>query len=190
MSPELEQLYRSIIDSLQAGGRGLVNLNSSQQKEIVDLWQELSRQDFEDTETFKKLLCLLDHTSRPLVPMAELFAQDLIKIKDNPTLVLALGSALRQVIEASGALGRPLPGEFLISLKTLLQTRNDPEVFEWILRNLEELGPKSIIVKDEVLKRRPGLSRFWSRRQRHCFGLIQLLTHRWSRLAPSRPPSS
>jgi hypothetical protein len=182
MSDRVRELSEQIIDRLKKGERGLVRLSATDEQLVLTHWDELSGENFLDQQRLRELLCVLDHTERAVHGMDRLLIRDLVKIEQNDLLVLTLGVALKQVIDAAVVNGGPVSGEYVLALKELLLKNPTPEVFEWILRNLEELGPRSILVKEEVRRLRPGFSRLWNTHQRHCVELIDHLEARWSRL--------
>ena len=61
-----------------------------------------------------------------------------------------------------------------------LLKHQDPEVVEWTLRTIESLGHQSIMLKEDVLKARPGITALFNKHKKNSQDLVDFLIKRWS----------
>jgi hypothetical protein len=178
---EIDQKYEEVIKRLQKGERALTLYSNELEQQLVQGWSIALEN--KDDHQLKKILCLVDRSERYLNNLAPLYIKTFLTCKSEENLIFALGSVSRQLIQAQARLGERPPGELILSLGHLLDQNPKGELLEWVLRVLEEMGTQSIMVKEKVLKLRPGLSRYFDQHSKHAYELITLLEQRWSHLS-------
>lgn len=178
---EIELKYTEVIQRLQKGERALSVYTPEFEQRLVTEWSKALES--QDDQQLKKILCLVDRSERYLNHLTPLYIETFQTCQNDENLIYALGSVSRQVIQAHGRLGNRPPGELILSLGKLLEKKPRGELLEWILRVLEELGAQSIMLKEQVLKLRPGLSRYFDQHSKNAYELITLLEQRWSNLS-------
>ena len=68
-----------------------------------------------------------------------------------------------------------------MALKPLLIAKA-PQVNEWALRAVADLGPQSILLKDAILELRPGAMRVFSGQQKTIHQLIGHIQDSWPKV--------
>lgn len=173
----ITELYQTIISDLKKDKRALVSIRASQTQELLSSWEKGL-----GPGQLNQLLCILDHMTTGSILFAPLIEQELEKESDHDTLIYLLGASQKHIIEAAAKTGSPPRGSFMTILKELLSSpaSKDPEVFEWLLRTIEQTGMKSIFFKAEILKRRPRVGHIFNQHKRSCKEIIELLERRWA----------
>ena len=180
----IEEVFLLILDKLKKDGRALVVLAPELKKQIHESWPKaLAQKNYAD---LKKILCLLDHSEELLPEFSELLILTLNQIQDAETLVLTLGTCSRQILTLSERRGERPPELFNQALEKLLDTPISAEVFEWILRLLEQYGVSSIRFRERVLAHKPGFKKWFNHHHRMSSDLLELLERRWSPFVPPK----
>lgn len=174
---DLEQTYKNIISDLQQGKRGLIKLEDSLIQALIDRWEKgLTREKLHQT------LCILDHSTNYSLDFTEYLVSELKNEPDSESLIFLLGAAQKHIITAAAMDGFPPNSDFMMTLKELLNSKatDNPEVLEWFLRTIEQTGMKSILFKEAVLKKKPGLGAMFNQHKKACKEIIELLERRWA----------
>lgn len=176
----LDELYQGIISSLKQEKRPHVTLTEEQEKKLVQTWVAALKDPI-DEENLSKVLCILEHSRKPLNLFNELFIKTLSSAKiPNEIKALALGTSIKHVIGHSQIKGIPIPYNFMECLKLLIHPKQDPELLEWLLRTTESMGKQSIKLKKEIIQSRPSiLSSTLSPHKKACRQIIDLLEKNW-----------
>tara|TARA_Y100001958_G_C21231237_1_gene556992 strand:- start:2077 stop:2670 length:594 start_codon:yes stop_codon:yes gene_type:complete len=192
MTKKWEDLYSKTIEDLKNFKRPMIQLNSDDFLEIRDLWKEglqklkdpsFKEEQKEQTLVFlEKIFCLLDHTQKPSVLFDSLYEES-FKIIKKPELVIYLLSVSRKhLIEKKFLEGNPIPKSFIKSLENLLEDYENinPEVIEWTLRTIEQLGNQSLKLREAVLKIKPSWGSLFNQHKKASKQIIELLEKRWA----------
>ena len=192
MTKKWEDLYSKTIEDLKNFKRPMIQLNSDDFLEIRDLWKEglqklkdpsFKEEQKEQTLAFlEKIFCLLDHTQKPSVLFDSLYEES-FKIIKKPELVIYLLSVSRKhLIEKKFLEGNPIPKSFIKSLENLLEDYENinPEVIEWTLRTIEQLGNQSLKLREAVLKIKPSWGSLFNQHKKASKQIIELLEKRWA----------
>lgn len=170
----IEEIYQGILQDLSAGGRALRRYTPSELKDLETALQETTN----DIE-LKKVICLVEH-SMTFYPG---FAAPLLEIlKNNPDteiLVFALNGARKHIVAYHQQQGKRLEYPFLEVLKNLLYSKH-PEVVEWTLRTIEEIGAQGIFFKKELNNIKPPPWKWFNEHNRSIREIIAMLEMRWS----------
>jgi hypothetical protein len=171
----IESLYNEIISDLKQGKRGLRHLSQGEVDGLIKNW---------NIEQLKLILCILDHSIESYACFDEPLIKSLYEQSDPELLVFLLGAAQKHSIAARAKDGFPPSSEFLKVIRHLLESPHikNPEVLEWVLRTIEQMGMKSILFKKEIIKLRPGLSSLFNQHKKSSQQLIDLLEKRWAPL--------
>ncbi|MEC8623566.1 MAG: hypothetical protein VXY34_02010 [Bdellovibrionota bacterium] len=192
MTKKWEDLYSKTIEDLKNFKRPMIQLSSADFLEIRDLWKEglqklkdpsFKEEQKEQTLAFlEKIFCLLDHTQKPSVLFDSLYEES-FKIIKKPELVIYLLSVSRKhLIEKKFLEGNPIPKSFIKSLENLLEDYENinPEVIEWTLRTIEQLGNQSLKLREAVLKIKPSWGSLFNQHKKASKQIIELLEKRWA----------
>ncbi len=182
----IEEVFLSILDKLKKDGRALIMLGPELKKQIHESWPKALEQ--KKLSDLKQILCLLDHSEELLPEFTELLILTLNQIQDQEILVLTLGTCSRQILTLSERRGERPPEIFNQALERLLDSSLDAEVFEWILRLLEQYGVSSIRFRERVLAHRPGFKKWFNHHHRMSNDLLDLLERRWSPFVSPKKP--
>lgn len=175
---ELQSLYHETLNKLQKGERPIIHLNQDELAFALEYLKKLN-QNKAPTSEYLPLLCVLDHSKKGSLTFAEPLAEIYRERNESEILIYSLSAALKVIIEECERQGERIPFSFMKSLPRLL-SHKDPEVVEWTLRTIEALGHQSIILKDDVLKARPGLSALFNKHKKNTQELVDYLIKRWS----------
>ena len=192
MTKKWEDLYSKTIEDLKNFKRPMIQLSSADFLEIRDLWKEglqklkdpsFKEEQKEQTLAFlEKIFCLLDHTQKPSVLFDSLYEES-FKIIKKPELVIYLLSVSRKhLIEKKFLEGNPIPKSFIKSLENLLEDYENinPEVIEWTLRTIEQLGNQSLKLREAVLKIKPSWGSLFNQHKKASKPIIELFEKRWA----------
>ncbi|MFT6070494.1 MAG: hypothetical protein ACJAT2_003176 [Bacteriovoracaceae bacterium] len=171
----IEKLYDEIIDDLKQGKRGLRKLTASQIEGLINNWNR---------DQLKLILCILDHSIEDLVCFDEPLIKAILEETEPELLIFLLGAAQKHSIAARAKDGFPPSSDFLNALKYVLASPliKNPEVLEWTLRTIEQLGMKSILFKKQILELKPGLGSLFNQHKKSSRQLIEHLEKRWAPL--------
>lgn len=170
----IEEVYQNIMGDIKAGGRGLRRYNAIELKYLEERLNNAT-----DSIELSKLLCMIEH-SASFYPRFEQPLLKILKHETNPgLLVFALNAARKHILASHQSQGRRLNFDFLEILKNLLYAK-DPEVVEWTLRTIEEMGSQGIYFKKEFSNIKPPPWKWFNEHQRSIREIIAMLEHRWS----------
>ena len=192
MTKKWEDLYSKTIEDLKSFKRPMVKLSSEDFLEMRDLWKEslqkLKDPSFKEEQKEKtlafleKIFCLLDHSQKSSVLFDSLYEES-FKIIQKPELIIYLLSVSRKhLIEKKFLEGNPIPKNFIKSLENLLEHYENinPEVIEWTLRTIEQLGNQSLKLRETVLKIKPSWGSLFNQHKKASKQIIELLEKRWA----------
>lgn len=170
---DIKERYTEVVKALTNDGRALQRFTP---EEIDELSQALLQSTDDQTE---QVLCLITHAA---YPHSE-FEKPLLLFLNRgdvtaQNLIYGLNAARKHIIQARFKFGDRLELSFLELLRKLLQ-HSDEEVVEWCLRTIEECGNQSILLAQDVMKRRPSVFSLWRSQSRTILELVTLLQRRW-----------
>ncbi len=175
---ELDELYQQTIQKLQKGERPVIHLKPEDLDFALHHLNQLNRTQAKK-EDFLPILCVLDHSKNGSLKFTEPLAHIFSKRSESDLLIYSLTAALKVIIEECERQSERIPYAFMKSLVPLL-SHKDPEVVEWTLRVIEALGHQSIILKNDVIKARPGLSALFNKHKKNTQEIVDYLIQRWS----------
>ena len=172
---DIEKIFLETIEQLQQGSRPRHRFNKEQLDALAQHWRSC----INSPKELPKVLCLVDHLYGDSPHWEELIIQSLKEIKDEELLVLILGISHRQIINRRVRMGERVPFEFIQCFESLLDHQS-PEVLEWSLRTIEQMGSQSIMLKQKVLQRKPGIRRLFNQHLKYGHEIIEILEKRWN----------
>lgn len=168
---DIEQEYISIVNDLTLGKRALRKWNDDQIYFLLKSWDD-------NSHDLNQILCLIDHSQKPSLAFSSKIISSLKEEIDHDKIILLLSLAQKHILGHSFQMGERVPFDFLETLKILL--KNDhPEVLEWTLRTIEQIGSQSIFLKEDVLNSRPRWKKFFNQHHKASSQIIELLEKRW-----------
>lgn len=186
MVQNISQIYQEVISKLKSGKRPQLLLSQELLEEIQREWKKLLESsslflNADESETLKKILCILDNTQKSTDVFNELFLKTFQKITDSELLIYTLAASQKHLIAESFKTGKMISYEYFEVLKKLLLSKN-PEVKEWALRTIENLGPLNLRLKNEILAASPGISKFFNKHQKKSSQIITSLQNEWKKI--------
>jgi hypothetical protein len=175
---ELNTLFKETLGKLERGERPLYTLTSEEIAFSIGHLNELNSKQAPE-ESFMPILCVLDHSKRGSLDFVEPICKVLSERNESQLLIYTLNAALKVIIEECERQGERIPFAFMKALPPLLK-HQDPEVVEWTLRTIESLGHQSIMLKEDVLKARPGITALFNKHKKNSQDLVDFLIKRWS----------
>ena len=176
---ELEALFKETINKLKNHERPKINLTPELIEKIKTEWREIISESKIDTTKLQKILCLLDNTHNLTTEFQELIIETLTKVKDAETMIYTLAAAKKHVIEENLKNGVMIPQKMMEELRRLL-THPEPEVFEWVLRTIDDLGPLGLRLRDDILKNRPGIGALFNKHKKNSLEIIDHLEKKFN----------
>lgn len=176
---ELENLFKEIIQKLKNNERPKIMLTADLIEKIKNEWHEIIADSKLDTIRLQKLLCILDNTHNLTTEFQSLIIETLAKVKDAETTIYTLAAAKKHIIEENLKNGVVIPQKMMDELKRLL-THPEPEVFEWVLRTVDDLGPLGLRLRDDILKNRPGIGAFFNKHKKNSLEIIDHLEKKFN----------
>lgn len=172
--------YQEIIEQLKQGHRYLKPLD----KNDVQILNDALNSEI-DSEQIKKIFCILDNTQTNAIELKD----SIIKMLENSNIndeikIYALEASRKHIIDSYFKRGKRLPGEYIMCLQKLLESKN-PELQEWTLRTIDECGSQSIIFRETVKKIRPRFFKIYNKHYRAVLQLCEYLERRWSGNRPA-----
>ncbi len=168
----VNQCYQEILEKLKRGERPLVKLSGQELLSLKEHWQKAkSNQDLAEVH---KVLCVLDNTQSFSGLFDELIIETLAQNSDDETLIFTLSVATKHILAYRMRAGDPVPGDFVDALGSLLADKN-PEVLEWTLRTIAELGRQARKLRPLILEHRPGFSAIFNVHKRHAQEIVDLI---------------
>lgn len=173
----LENEFNSVIEKLRNNERPLLKFTPIQFEELNNLWTVfLETKNY--TELFK-VFCILDNTQN----YSDIFSKNIYETfkisQDSQTLIYNLSAASKHIIAFNHKQGNRAPHDLVMVLKDLLSNR-DPEVLEWTLRTIDQLGSQAIFLKDDIMKSRPGILAIFDKHKKASKQIIEMLEKRWA----------
>ncbi len=184
MNQKYQELYRETILKLRQGIRPQIKITPELLGDLKTEWETILKQGIngdQESETLKKILCILDNSQNTTAEFNELFIKTLKEIKDHELIVYTLSASQKHVIAESLKTGTMISFEYFEVLKSLIKEKN-PEVKEWTLRTIESLGPMSLRLKNEVLAAKPGFLKLFNNHQKASAQIIEYLENEWKRM--------
>jgi hypothetical protein len=177
---DYNQHYLSLIETIKSGARAWTNLDERENEGLQQTYETLlASHQFSELD---KILCLLDHARTPLAGWEKILVNTLRNEQaPSDTLVYTMSVCGKHVIDYRGRQSERQDMAFLEALATLLSHKN-LEVIEWSLRTLEQCGPQTMMVKEQIISKRPGLSRLFSQRKKHIQGIIDVIESYWPKI--------
>lgn len=181
---DYQNLYRDTIEKLKRGERPQIKLTPELIAHLREAWAKALDKEV-DTESLKKILCILDNTQNMSREFNEHFLATLAKLRTHSRydelLIYTLGASQKHVIGEALKSGVMIPQHFFDELKLLLQTKN-PEVLEWTLRTIETMGPLSLRMQKEVRALKPSVLKLFNDHQKAAFQIVEFLEKEWTRM--------
>ena len=127
----------------------------------------------------ENIFCLLGHVKRP----HEIFEGLICKILNRRGVphslkIFALNASGKYIIQRRNQLAQKLPAFYLEAIRPLLST-NIPELKEWALRTIDEMGDQGKPFISDILKNRPRFLAMLNKHNRHCHDIIKVLIKKW-----------
>ncbi|MCR9203228.1 MAG: hypothetical protein NXH75_01535 [Halobacteriovoraceae bacterium] len=169
--------YQETLEKLKNEIRPIIQLSPDEVEICLEAWNTLLEQKASEREFFP-LLCILDHAKTGSLKFSQPIKTTLESRTEEDLLLHTLSASHKVIIEECQRQGERIPGDFIFALKSTLD-HSSPEVVEWTLRTIEALGHQSIILKEEVIKRRPGLSSLFNKHRKASQQLVDYLIERW-----------
>lgn len=176
----MNDIYQEIIEQLKNGHRPHMGLDESTLEEVQTVLKEYSSifEDPSHKERLKMALCILDHSRKPIRSLLA----PIVKILSDPKmppffLITTLGVSKKHVIGPILMEGQQIPTAFLNALESLLDHK-EPEVVEWVVRCLEELGPRAKPLYGKLDEIKPGLHKIFNPHCRNIREIIHLMRSR------------
>lgn len=173
----IDETYQETLGKLKNGIRPLILLNQEQIEICLQTWTKLLEEEAPE-ESFFPLLCVLDHAKSGSIKFTNPIKKTFESRIEETLLLHTLSASHKVIIEECQRKGERIPGDFILSLKGPLD-HSSAEVVEWTLRTIEALGHQSILLKEEVMKRRPGFSSLFNKHKKASQQLIDYLIDRW-----------
>ena len=170
---EINNIYKNILEDLKLGGRGLRRFNALELKELEGILVN------SQGEQLQKVLCVIEHSMSFHPPFEPLLLKILTTETDSEILVFALNASRKHILSAHQQQGKRIEFNFLKVLQKLLYSKS-PEVVEWTLRTIEEMGSQGIFFKKDLNNIKPAPWKWFNEHQRSVREIIAMLEHRWS----------
>ena len=173
----LKKTYAETLEKLKKGERPQYRLDQNTLEYCCQHWHDLNEQQSHEGD-FLPLLCILDHCKKGDLSFVDPIVWTLTNRQEKDLIVYTLSAAHKIVLEECERLGERVPFNFIKALKKPL-TSKEPEVVERTLRTIEALGHQSIILKEDVLKVKPGMLALFNEHRKNSKELIEYLSRRW-----------
>ena len=182
-----EAIYSQAIEDLKNFKRPQIKLGREEFIELYQIWQEKIQeldnpsQSEEALKALEKILCILDHTQKASSIFDELIEESFQKVNKPELIIYLLSVSQKHLIQKKFLEGNPIPKSFFKSLRHLLETGQDnPEVLEWTLRTIEQLGNQSIKLREDILKIKPTWGALFNSNKKASKQIIEMLEKRWA----------
>lgn len=175
---DIEKVYKEIISELKRGGRGLKKFA---QEDFVELRNSLAQAiKTKDEEKIQQILCLLENSTSSSGEFRDCLLQILKSEEFSADLkIYALGASVKHVIQFSRLSGDKISYEYKQALKGLLKEKN-PELVEWCLRTIDEMGNQALTLKEDIIESRPTILATFNRHKRASREIIDMILKKWS----------
>lgn len=183
-----EDIYSQAIKDLQNFKRPQIKLDEQDFLELHHSWEEnlqlmeeSSQKNEEVLSTLEKIFCILNHSQKSSSIFDDLIQQSFQKLKKPELVIYLLSVSQKHLIQKKFLEGNPIPKTFFKLLKDLLKKYQDqPEIIEWTLRTIEQLGNQSIKLREEVLTIKPTWGALFNSHKRASKQIIEMLEKRWA----------
>jgi hypothetical protein len=183
-----EKIYSQAIQDLQNFKRPQIKLDKQDFLELHHLWEEnlqfmeeSAKKKEEVLSTLEKIFCILDHSQKSSSIFDDLIQQSFPKLKKPELIIYLLSVSQKHIIQKKFLEGNPIPKGFFGLLKDLLKKYQDePEIIEWTLRTIEQLGNQSIKLREEVLTIKPRWGVLFNNHKKASRQIIEMLEKRWA----------
>ncbi len=170
---EINTIYKDILEDLKLGGRALRRFNTQELKELEGILAT------SQGEELQKVLCIIEHSMSFHPAFEPLLLKILNAETDSEILVFALNASRKHILSSYQQQGKRVEFSFLEALQKLLYSKS-PEVVEWTLRTIEEMGSQGIFFKKDLNNIKPAPWKWFNEHQRSVREIIAMLEHRWS----------
>lgn len=174
---DINAKYQETLELLKAEKRPFIKLEDEELRFMAQHWNELNSKKAAELD-YLPILCLADHLTRSHQDLNSPLVYTLENRKEENLLVYSLSASFKIIIEECTRQNERIPFDFLKALKAPL-AHESWEVLEWSLRVVDQLGPQSIFLKNEVLARRPSLLQKLNPKTKNISELINMLERRW-----------
>lgn len=170
---DLNKTYQDILTSLKSGGRGQIKLTSLDYEELNSLLNQ--------KRNLKEVLCILNsdigHHQALTNSLLELMTHE----TDSNTLINLLMCIKHHHINGRAKLGERVQFEVLQKLESLL-SHQDPEVVEWVLRVIEDMGSQGVYFAKTIKNLKPNkFSILFNKSKKNIYGIITILENKWGK---------
>jgi len=168
--------YAALIGQLKAHKRPRLDYTRDQVKELVKLLPE------QDQTEKDQSICLMAHVQSH----SELISKELqthLVLGENlqPSTIINIYWALQKhCIQFNARKGDRVPESLITILKQNLRHK-DPEVYEWTLRLIDEVGNPARGLLPEIMKTKPGFLGSFNPHNRNSIEIIAMLLKRWGK---------
>lgn len=174
---DLNTEFEKVIEKLKKHERPLTKFTDEEFQQLNAIWTTLLEE--RKYEELPKLYCLLDNTQN----FSNVFTQNIYQtfklVQDSELIIFNLSAASKHIISFHHKKGERVPFELIEVLKGLL-SHKDPEVLEWALRTIEQLGSQAIFLKDDIINSKPGILSLFDKHRKASKQIIEMLEKRWS----------
>jgi tRNA uridine 5-carbamoylmethylation protein Kti12 len=174
---DLDKEFQNVISKLKNNERPQLKYSKDEFSKLNEEWTK--RINNEDFSQLFKLYCILDNTQN----YSDIFCENIFKTfkltSDSQTIIYNLSAASKHIIAYNHQLGNRVPHELVEQLKELL-SHKDPEVLEWTLRTIEQLGSQAIFLKGDIIKAKPGILSIFDKHKKASKQIIEMLEKRWA----------
>ncbi len=173
----LDSEFNRIIEKLKKNERPLTKYSEEEFSKLNSIWNDLLQE--KKNHELTKIYCILDNTQN----YSNIFSENIyqtFKLNNDPEIIIFnLSAASKHIINFHHKKGERVPFELIEVLKELL-THNNPEVLEWTLRTIEQLGSQAIFLKDDIINSKPGILSLFDKHKKASKQIIEMLEKRWS----------
>lgn len=180
---DIESVYQEVMGKLKNNQRPLLKLTPDNFAFYLETLQAYLKSTPLDLSNAHKVLLILGHGQSGDLR----FEGPLLGLMSHPEatsslIISALSASQIHLIKQAKLEGRRASFAYLEALKKLLY-HADPEVVEWSLRTLDQLGGQGILLKEDLRKIRPGISAVFNQHKKNIQQIVDMLLKRFS------PPS-
>ncbi|MCY4644011.1 MAG: hypothetical protein OXB88_05280 [Bacteriovoracales bacterium] len=174
---DIEQSYEKALRTLK---RGLRPRHPWGPKEFLFLAESLKEAlTSQNEKLIEQILCLLQGTERTPEIFEDLLCRLLaLSWPSSRIKIFALDTSTKYIIQRRRKLSLPLPPLYLKTVGLLLENPN-PELKEWALRVIDEMGKEGRPLASHILKNRPRFWQMGNKHHRHCHDIIEMLMTKW-----------
>lgn len=174
---DIDKEFSAVIEKLKNNERPLLKYTQEQFEEINSIWTELLKDS--NTDELIKVYCVLDNTQN----YSNIFEKNIYDVFNSSLsdqiFIYNLSASSKHIINYYHKKGERVPFTLLEELKKLL-THKNPEVLEWTLRTIEQLGSQAIFLKDDIINNKPGMLSLFDKHKKASKQIIEMLEKRWS----------